>query len=158
MCEQLVGSASEAQKLDPSLIIISSLRHGEKVEKDHLVEILLNLLLAQVIGPLGAGLGERLLLGLGPVLVEPPLALLADVLRPDSLEGSHAAGSLNVADNADGDHWRSLDDGDCLDNLLLVVLGARTVHLTHNVGHASLCAIIRIMHDLIKVHFISLSI
>ena len=71
MCEQLVESAFEAQKLDPSLIIISSLRHGEKVEKDHLVEILLNLLLAQVIGPLGAGLGERLLLGLGPVLVEP---------------------------------------------------------------------------------------
>ena len=97
MCEQLVGSASEAQKLDPSLIIISSLRHGEKVEKDHLVEILLNLLLAQVIGPLGAGLGERLLLGLGPVLVEPPLALLADVLLPDSLEGPHAAGSLDVA-------------------------------------------------------------
>ena len=64
-----------------------------------------------------------------PVLVEPPLALLADVLRPDSLEGPHAARSLDVADNADGDHWRSLDDGDCLENLLLVVLGVRAVHL-----------------------------
>ena len=51
------------------------------------------------------------------------------MLSPDSLEGSHAAGGLDVADNADGDHWRSLDDGDCLDNLLLVVLGARAVHL-----------------------------
>ena len=57
------------------------------------------------------------------------MALLADVLSPDSLEGPHAARSLDVADNADGDHWRSLDDGDCLDNLLLVVLGARAVHL-----------------------------
>ena len=32
----------------------------------HLSQLLGNLLLAEVIGPLGAGLGERLLLGLGP--------------------------------------------------------------------------------------------
>ena len=57
------------------------------------------------------------------------MALLADVLSPDSLEGFHAAGSFDVTNNVDGDHWRSLDDGDCLDNLLLVVLGARAVHL-----------------------------
>merc|ERR1719362_1722251 len=90
----------------------------------HLVEVLLNLLLAKIISPLGARLGERLLLGLGPVLVEPPLALLADVLSPDSLQGPHAG--------------RSLDDGDCFNHLLLVVLRAGTVHLAHDVGHASL--------------------
>jgi len=103
-----------------------------------LVKVLLDLLLAEVIGPLGAALGESLLLGLRPVLVEPPLALLANVLSPDSLECPHAAGSLNVADDADGNHGRSLNDGDSFNHLFLVVLGARTIHLAHNVGHASL--------------------
>merc|ERR1719512_11076 len=100
--------------------------------------VLLDLLLAQVISPLGARLGESLLLRLGPVLVEPPLALLSNVLSPDSLESPHAARSLNVSNNADGDHGRGLDDGDGFDNLLLVVLGPGTVHLANNVGHASL--------------------
>merc|ERR1712046_372141 len=57
---------------------------------------------------------ESLLLGLGPVLVEPPLTLLADVLSPHGLESPHAARSLDVADHADGDHGRGLDDGDRL--------------------------------------------
>merc|ERR1719330_775031 len=104
----------------------------------HLVEILLNLLLAKIISPLRARLGESLLLGLRPVLVEPPLAFLADVLSPDSLQGPHAARSLDVADDADSDHGRGFDDGDGFNHLLLVVLGAGTVHLAHNVGHASL--------------------
>ena len=50
----------------------------------------------------------------------------------------HAAGSLNVANHADGDHGRGLDDGDGLDHLLLVVLGTGTIHLTDNVGHTGL--------------------
>merc|ERR1719400_613081 len=104
----------------------------------HLVEVLLDLLLAEVISPLGARLGESLLLGLGPVLVDPPLALLSNVLSPDSLESPHAARSLDVADNADSNHGRSLNDGDCFNHLLLVVLGAGTIHLTHNVGHTRL--------------------
>merc|ERR1719323_1748041 len=104
----------------------------------HLVEVLLNLLLAQVVSPLGAGLVKGLLLGLGPVLVEPPLALLADVLSPHGLEGPHAARGLNVANHADGDHRRGLDDGDGLNHLLFVVLGTRTIHLSDNVGHTGL--------------------
>merc|ERR1719512_165796 len=86
----------------------------------------------------GARLGEGLLLRLGPVLVEPPLALLSNVLSPDSLKGPHATRGLNVSNNADGDHGRGFDDGDGFDDLLLVVLGAGTVHLANNVGHASL--------------------
>merc|ERR550534_3230883 len=73
---------------------------------EHLADryLFLKLLLAQIVGPLGARLGEGLLLGLGPVLVEPPLTLLADVLSPHGLESPHATRSLDVADHADGDH------------------------------------------------------
>ena len=60
------------------------------------------------------------------------------MLSPDSLEGPHATGGLDVADHANGDHGRGLDDGGSLDNLLLVVLGAGPVHLAHDVGHAGL--------------------
>merc|ERR1719310_1649677 len=41
------------------------------------------------------------------------------------------------ADHADNNHWWALNDGHGLDNLLLVQLGARAVHVAHNVGHAS---------------------
>ena len=106
----------------------------------YLVKILLYLLLAQVISPLGARLGEGLLLGLGPVLVEPPLALLTDMLGPDSLQGSQASWSLDIANNSNSHHGGSLDDGDTLHYLLLVDLesGLSSVDLLDNVGHAGL--------------------
>merc|ERR1719362_2648422 len=140
------GASVELDLHDVSLLLPAAEKLHLGVDDDpdggavllHLVEILLDLLFAQIISPLGARLGEGLLLGLRPVLVEPPLALLADVLSPDSLQGPHAARSLDVADDADSDHGRSLDDGDCFNHLLLVVLGAGTVHLAHDVGHASL--------------------
>ncbi len=68
----------------------------------------------------------------------PSLGLLADVLGPDGLEGPEAAGRLDVADDADADHGRGLQDGDGLHHLLLVHLGAGPVHLAHNVSHTSL--------------------
>merc|ERR1712192_362024 len=125
------GASVELDLHDMSLLLPATEKLHLGVDDDpdggavllHLVEVLLNLLLARIISPLGARLGEGLLLGLGPVLVEPPLALLADVLSPDSLQGPHAARSLDVSNNADGDHGRSLDDGHGFDNLLLVVLG-----------------------------------
>merc|ERR1719234_190545 len=140
------GASVELNLHDVSLLLPATEKLHLGVDDDpdggavllHLVEVLLDLLLAQVISPLGAGLGECLLLRLGPVLVEPPLAFLSNVLSPDSLKCPHAARSLDVSNNTDGDHGRGLDDGHVFDNLLLVVLGAGTVHLANNVGHASL--------------------
>merc|ERR1719147_675566 len=112
-----------------------------------LLEIFLNLLLAQVISPLGAGLGEGLLLALGPVLVEPSLGLLANMLSPDSLEGPQTTRSLYVSNNPNSYHGWRLHDSDGLHNLFLVHLGARPVQLPHDVSHASLVA-----HEAGEVH------
>merc|ERR1719422_1305133 len=88
----------------------------------HLSQLLLYLLLAEIIGPLGAGLGEGLLLGLRPVLVKSSLGLFADMFGPNSLEGSHTPGGLDVSNDTDTDDGRRLDDGDGLHDLLLVDL------------------------------------
>lgn len=56
--------------------------------------------LAAVLGVLLGVLCESLLFALVPILVEPPLDLVAQMLSPDSCEGAKAARGLNVADNA----------------------------------------------------------
>ena len=75
-----------------------------------------------------------------PVLVESPAVLFSDVLGPDGLEGAETPRGFDVADHADAHHGRSLNDGHRLDDLLLVDLGAGTVGLAHDVGHAGLVA------------------
>ena len=85
-------------------------------------------------------LGEGLLLGLVPVLVEPALDLSAQVLGPDGGEGAETVGGLDVADNTDDDDGGGLDDGDGLDDLLLVHPGASTVKITDDVSHTGLVA------------------
>lgn len=74
------------------------------------------------LGVLGGVLGESLLLGAVPILVEAALDLLREVLGPDGRERAQATGRLDVANDADDDHGRSVDDGDGLDDLLLVHL------------------------------------
>merc|ERR1712054_659814 len=106
-----------------------------------LVELLLLSLDAGALSVLLGVPGEcLLLLGGTPVLVEAALALVAEVLGPHSAARLEATRGLVVADHADGHHRRGLDHGNSLDDLLLVSLGASLVHVTEDVGAASLVA------------------
>merc|ERR1719367_2160063 len=123
-----------AQKL---LLGVSNQPHHLAVLFD-LSQVLLNFLLAGLIFPLHAGLGESFLLGLGPVLVEATLAFLAQVLSPDGLESTEATWGLDIANKADSHHGWGLDDGHSLDNILLVDLRSWPVCLSDDVAHAGL--------------------
>jgi len=83
-------------------------------------------------------LGEGLLLGAVPVLVEAATDLVGKMLSPDGGEGTKTTGSLDVTNDTNNDHGGSLDDADSLDNLLLVHLGTRTVKIADDVSHTSL--------------------
>merc|ERR1740117_178964 len=96
--------------------------------------------LGLVLGRTLGVLGESLLLGVVPVLVESALDLVVQVLGPHGGEGTKAAGGLDVANQTNNAHGGSLDDGDSLDNFLLVDLGSGLVRLTEDVGHTGLVA------------------
>lgn len=93
---------------------------------------------------LGSGLlgvlGEGLALGAVPVLVETTLDFVRQVGGPDGGESAKTVRGGDVANKTDDNHRRSLQDGDGLDGLLLVELGARTLDFTNDVGHTSLVA------------------
>jgi len=93
-----------------------------------------------VCGPLLLVLAEGLLLAGAPVLVEASSRLVADMLSPDGFEGSETARRLDVADDANANHWRRVDDGDGLDDFLLVELGSLAGDFTDDVRHAGLVA------------------
>ena len=63
---QPVCQASVLPAAEDLHLCVDDQPHGRAVLL-HLTKLLLDLLPAQVVGPLGAGLGEGLLLGLGPV-------------------------------------------------------------------------------------------
>ncbi len=54
--------------------------------------------------------------------------------RPDGGQGAQAARRLNVSDESDSDQRRALQDGDGLDDVLLVELGTRLGDGTDDVG------------------------
>jgi hypothetical protein len=93
-------------------------------------------LLRILLGVLAEGLSLRSV----PVLVKSALHLIREMGSPHSGEGAEAVGGLHVANKADRGHGRSLEDGNSLNSLLLVELGARALDLTDDVSHASLVA------------------
>jgi len=62
------------------------------------------------------------------------------VLGPDGLKSPQASWRLNVAHYANSDHWRRLDDGNRLDDFLLVELRSLSGDLSHDVRHTGLVA------------------
>jgi hypothetical protein len=70
-------------------------------------------------------LGEGLLLGAVPVLVEASLDFVAEMFGPDGGKGTETTGSLDVSDHTNDNERRSLQDGDGLDDFLLVHLCER---------------------------------
>mmetsp|Transcript_98879 Transcript_98879/g.137328 ORF Transcript_98879/g.137328 Transcript_98879/m.137328 type:complete len:324 (+) Transcript_98879:306-1277(+) len=85
-------------------------------------------------------LGEGLLLAVVPVLVETAFALLGEVASPNGSQSTKTSRSFNIADKAHHHHRRTFQDGHWLNDLLLIQLGARPVHLTHNVRHSCFVA------------------
>ena len=60
------------------------------------------------------------------------------MLRPDGGDAAQPARSLHVADKADAHHGWRLEDGDGLDDLLLVRLTSRALHGAEDVRHSCL--------------------
>jgi len=100
----------------------------------------LNLNLLRLLGVLLGILGESLLLGTVPVLVETSLDFIGQVTSPDSGESAKTIGGLDVSHDANNSHGGRLKDSDSLHSLLLVQLGTRSLDFTNDVGHASLVA------------------
>jgi len=83
---------------------------------------------------------KGLLLALIPALVEATFDFVAQVVRPQVGQSAETTGGLDVANNTDDNHRGGVQDGNGLDSLFLVELGARLGHGTENVGHTSLVA------------------
>lgn len=94
--------------------------------------------LLTVLRVLGGVLGESLLLGLVPVLVESSSDFLRKVLSPDGGQRSQASWGLDVTDKSDNNQRWGVDDGGSLDNLTLVHLRTWSVQVSDNGGHTSL--------------------
>lgn len=57
-----------------------------------------------------------------PVLVEATTAFFRQMLGPDCSKGTETEWSFDVSNNTDNDHWWGFQDGDSLNDFLLVDL------------------------------------
>jgi len=81
---------------------------------------------------------EGFLLGVDPVFVESSQGVLLELVGPDGGQRSHASGGVDVSDESNDDHGGSLDDGDGLNDFLLVELGTNFIDISDDVGHTGL--------------------
>jgi len=88
----------------------------------NLLEVMVDLLLSVFVRPHLGRLGESLLLGVVPVLVETTTALLAEMLSKDGLEGPETSGGFDVTNDTDNYHWWGLNNGDSSGDFTLVGL------------------------------------
>mmetsp|Transcript_7897 Transcript_7897/g.14616 ORF Transcript_7897/g.14616 Transcript_7897/m.14616 type:complete len:321 (-) Transcript_7897:177-1139(-) len=91
--------------------------------------------LAAILRVLLGILGEGLLLGSVPVLVQASLELFVQVLGKDSCESAKAIGGFDVSDHTYDDHGGSFNDRNGIDDFTLVHEGTRTIHTTDDVSH-----------------------
>ncbi len=86
-------------------------------------------------------LGEGLLLGVNPVLVESALDFIVELGSPDGLEGTETTGGFDVTNETDNLDWWAFKDGCGVDNILLDdLLTFTTLLVLDDVSHTSLVA------------------
>jgi len=83
-------------------------------------------------------LGESFPLRSVPRSVESSSALVAQMGGPDGSQSSKSLGGGNVSNDSNDDHGWGLDNGDSLDDLLLVNLRSKLVDLSNDMGRSSL--------------------
>jgi len=83
-------------------------------------------------------LGEGLLLGVHPVLVQSSLELDGQVLGPNGGQSSETSGGFDVSDHTADNDWWAFKDGTGLDDFLLVQFGSWFIDISQDVGHTSL--------------------
>jgi len=83
-------------------------------------------------------LGEGLLLGVLPVLIESSDGVFVQLVGPDGGQGSETSWGFDVSDDSDNDHGWGFDDGDSLNDFLLVQLGTWLINISDDMTHTSL--------------------
>lgn len=137
------GASVDLDFEDVSLLLseVKEIELGVSDDSDDLAVFLDSIQLSSdglFVFPLLGILGEGLLLGVNPVLIESSLEFSGQVLGPDGGEGSETSGGFNISDDTSDNDGRSFEDGDGLDDFLLVELRSGSFDFSEDVGHTSL--------------------